>query len=268
MSIRILKLITILLPPILIGGFEYIRHEFLIDYLSMEAGNFYITLLTLILSYLVGTWMFSSFERSNQELVQEQAKRAVYVERERLAGELHDNLAQTLFFLNVKLKQGQIDEAREAVSEIDNTLRQAIFNLRTSPDNAISFNDRVLQWLHDWEMLTAVEVTKHIDIHTREFNTSEETQLFGIIQEAFTNIRKHSKASKASITFHANADGWTLTISDNGIGIQQSPKPNKQYGISLMRNRAHELGAKWELTTEAQGGTRLHMYSEQKRLMS
>jgi signal transduction histidine kinase len=266
MSIRMFKLITILLPPILIGGFEYIRHEFLLDYLSMEAGNFYITLLTLILSYLVGTWMFNSFERSNRELVQEQAKRAVYVERERLAGELHDNLAQTLFFLNVKLKQGQIDEAREAVSEIDNTLRQAIFNLRTSPDNAISFSDRVLQWLHDWEMLTAVEVSTNIDIDAREFNTSEETQLFGIVQEAFTNIRKHSKATKASITFHANADGWILTIVDNGIGIQQSPKLNKQYGISLMRNRAQELGAKWELTTEAQGGTRLNMYFDQRRL--
>jgi len=243
MSMRKFKLITILLPPLLIGGFEYIRHEFLLDYLSMEAGNFYITVLTLILSYLYGTWMFKSIERSNRELVQEQAKRAVYEERERLAGELHDNLAQTLFFLNVKLKQGQIDEAREAVSEIDNTLRQAIFNLRTSPDNASSFSDRILQWLHDWEMLTAVEVSPNINIDKREFSTSEETQLFGIVQEAFTNIRKHSKASKASITFHANTDSWTLTIVDNGIGIQQTPKPNKQYGISLMQKRTQELGA-------------------------
>lgn len=263
MSIRMFKVITILLPPLLIGGFEYIRHELLLDYLSMEAGNFYITLLTLILSYLVGTLMFNSFERSNQKLVQEQAKHAVYEERERLAGELHDNLAQTLFFLNVKLKQGQIDEAREAVSEIDNTLRQAIFNLRTSPDNSISFSDRIVQWIHDWEMLTAVEISTQMDIDAREFDTSEETQLFGVIQEAFTNIRKHSKASKASITFHADTDDWTLTIVDNGIGIQQSPEPNKQYGISLMRNRAQELGAKWELTSEVDVGTRIYMHFSQ-----
>lgn len=264
MSLRMFKLITILLPPLLIGGFEYIRHEFMLDYLSMEAGNFYITLLTLILSYLIGTWMFSSFERSNQELVQEQARRAVYEERERLARELHDNLAQTLFFLNVKLKQGQIEEAKEAVSEIDNNLRQAIFNLRTSPDDAISFTDRLMTWLRDWELLTAVELTPNIQIEDGQFSTSEETQLFGIVQEAFTNIRKHSKASKASISFQASTLNWELTIIDNGIGIQPSPKSSRQYGISLMRNRAQELGAKWELTSGNEG-TKLYMFSEERK---
>ncbi|TCZ74636.1 sensor histidine kinase [Paenibacillus albiflavus] len=265
MSMRKYKLITILLPPLLIGGFEYFRHEFLLDYLSMEAGNFYITLLTLILSYLVGTWMFKNVEQSNQELVQEQAMRAVYEERERLARELHDDLAQTLFFLNVKLKQGQIDEAREAVSEIDNNLRQAIFNLRTSPENAVSFSNRILQWLQDWRLLTGVAITSTIQINEREFHTSEETQLFGIIQEAFTNIRKHSKATKATITFQAIAEGWSLTIIDNGIGIQPKHDTTKQYGIAMMRNRAQELGAKWELTTAVEGGTKLHMYTDIRR---
>ncbi len=78
---------------------------FLLDVLSMEAGNFYMTLLTLLLSYLFGTWMFGRIQSMNVKLAEEQAKRAVYEERERLAQELHDNIAQILFFMNVQLKK-------------------------------------------------------------------------------------------------------------------------------------------------------------------
>lgn len=63
------------------------------------------TLLTLLLSYLFGTWMFGRIQSMNVKLAEEQAKRAVYEERERLAQELHDNIAQILFFMNVQLKK-------------------------------------------------------------------------------------------------------------------------------------------------------------------
>lgn len=134
LSLRTLKLFTIMPPPVLIGGFEYIRHDFLLGVLSMETGNLYITALTLLLSYLFATWMFRRIGRTNERLAAEEAKRAVYEERERLAQEPHDNIAQILFFLNVQARKGQIDEARSAVSELDHQLRQAIFNLRTVPE--------------------------------------------------------------------------------------------------------------------------------------
>lgn len=118
---RTLKWLTILLPTLLIGGFEYVRHDFLLDSLSMETGNLYITLLTLLMSFVFATWMFKRIARMNDTLAREQAKRAVYEERERLAEELHDNIAQVLFFLNVQLTKGQISEAREAVSRLTTT---------------------------------------------------------------------------------------------------------------------------------------------------
>ena len=63
--------------------------------------------------------------------------------------ELHDDLAQTLFFLNVKLRQGDIEEAKAAVSEIDNSLRQAIFNLRTPPEEGTSLEQRIHTYLRE-----------------------------------------------------------------------------------------------------------------------
>ncbi|TXK85630.1 sensor histidine kinase [Paenibacillus sp. N3.4] len=213
----------------------------------MEAGNFTITLITLLLSYLFASWMFQSIERSNEKLTHVEARRAVYEERERLARELHDDLAQTLFFLNVKLKQGHLDEAKAAVSEIDNSLRQAIFNLRTPPEEGSGFEQRIHKYLQDWQLAAGIELQENLDIEQQRFSSVEEVQLFGIIQEAFTNIRKHSMATEARIDLCARPSGWRLQITDNGCGLQQSKAKSKKYGIELMQKRAMELGATFVL---------------------
>ncbi|WP_420852144.1 sensor histidine kinase [Paenibacillus hamazuiensis] len=209
MSLKTLKLFTILLPPLIIGGFEYFRHEVLLHMLSMEVGNFYITVLTLLLSFLFAQWMFRKIERMSRRLAEERAHRAVYEERERLARELHDNIAQMLFFLNVKLKQGKTEEARSAVTEIDNHLRQAIFNLRTPPGEGISLRHRTRVWLQEWSAMTGIEAELRYGVPDGVFDVSQELQLFGIIQEACTNIRKHSRASRAVVTleWHRDTDG-------------------------------------------------------------
>ncbi|OPH51988.1 two-component sensor histidine kinase [Paenibacillus ferrarius] len=250
MSLRVFKLFTIFIPVIIIGGFEYIRHEFLLNYLTMEAGNFLITVITLLLSYLFASWMFESIERSNEKVTMGEARRAVYEERERLARELHDDLAQTLFFLNVKLKQGDIEEAKAAVSEIDNSLRQAIFNLRTPPEEGTGLEQRIHKFLKDWQLVTGIELQEKLQIEVHHFSAAEEVQLFGIIQEAFTNIRKHSQATEATIVLKAQPDSWLLHITDNGCGLQLHGEKSKKYGIELMQKRAAELDAAFELTTK------------------
>lgn len=253
MSLRLFKLFTIFVPVVIIGGFEYIRHEFLLNYLTMEAGNFSITVITLLLSYLFASWMFQSIERSNEQLTMGEARRAVYEERERLARELHDDLAQTLFFLNVKLKQGDLEEAKAAVSEIDNSLRQAIFNLRTPPEEGTSLEQRIHKFLNDWRLITGIELQEELEMDENSFSPAEEVQLFGIIQEAFTNIRKHSMATEAAILLEAQSDAWKLHITDNGRGLLHSEAIGTKYGIELMQKRASELGATFELKAKSAG---------------
>lgn len=269
MSLRTLKTLTILIPPLIIGGFEYIRHDFLLSELSMESGNLYITLLTLLLSYVFASWMFHSIGRTNERLAAEEAKRAVYEERERLAQELHDNIAQILFFLNVQLKKGQLQEARSAVAEIDHHLRQAIFNLRTPPEEAADFPARLSTWLEEWSGITGIAVEQSIRV-PEAIPPSSEVQLFAIIREAFTNVRKHSEADHAVIELgQAETEGrWILRIRDNGIGLSPEPKEtaetpaaaqgsssSNRYGLFQMRKHAEALGAELTVTTMEQGGT-------------
>ncbi|RXT14030.1 sensor histidine kinase [Ammoniphilus sp. CFH 90114] len=252
-----LKWFTILLPTIIIGGFEYIRHDFLLDYISMEEGNLYITILTFVLSYIFATWMFNKIKEMNQKIVGEQSRRAVYEEQERLARELHDNIAQGLFFLKVKLKQGDLGEARMAVNEIDNNLRQAIFNLRTLPDESITFTHRLGKWLGEWCDVTGIEISKKVGIPQGYFTTGEEVQLFGIIQEAFTNIRKHARANHAEIHLKTGPEGWFLVIADDGKGMNYTAPQKNHFGLSMIQERANKLGATLVLESPPQGGTKL-----------
>lgn len=258
MSFERLKLFTILLPSLVIGGFELIRHELLLDYLSMEVGNFYIILLTLLLSYWFSSWMFRKIHAMNRTIVEEQSRRAVYEERERLARELHDNIAQMLFFLNVQLKQGKTTEARSVVTEIDHHLRQAIFNLRSLPEDGVSFRERLDRWLREWSVLSGVEAEQRGTWPEGVFDSSEEVQLFAIVQEAFTNIRKHSLADRATLTWAFDGKGhWALTVRDNGTGGRLPADEAGKYGIPLMRKRAAELGAVLRVRLPGDGGMEL-----------
>ncbi|ETI70076.1 sensor histidine kinase [Neobacillus vireti] len=257
MSYRTLKIITILIPPLIIGSFELIRHSVLLHDLSMETGNYLIILITLAVSYVFSTWMFKMIEDKNHRLTTEREMRAVYEERERLAKELHDNIAQTLFLLKVNLKKGKINEASGLVNSIEANVRQAIYNLRVNPLEMISFPNRVENWLNEWSTVSGIEAKVRIQLTEGYFTPSEEVQLFGIIQEAFTNIRKHSGAKSAVLLFQIASDGWEMKIEDDGNGFAQDERNPNQYGLVMLKERVEKINAVLHITSEQNHGTKI-----------
>ncbi|MFB3169698.1 histidine kinase [Neobacillus sp. 179-C4.2 HS] len=265
MSYRLIQMLTVVLPTILIGGFEFFRHGFLLGHLSMETGNVLITILTFILSLLFSSWIFHIIKIKNDQLAEEQAKRAVYEERERLARELHDGIAQSLFFLNVKLKQGDLAAASSAVSTIDHHVRQAIFNLRSAPEEDGSLNSRVTKWISEWSSFTGIDVEMDFQTQNDLFTVKEEVQIFAIIQEAFANIRKHSGSTQAQIDFKGTQDQWQLRIWDNGRGIDIHSLSERKYGISMMRERARQVNAEFQIHKGVLGGTEIILTKEMQK---
>lgn len=258
MSYRYLKLITILIPTILIGGFEFFRHSglFLQD-LSMETGNYFITILTFIVSYTFSSWMFRTIEDKNHRISTEREIRAIYEERERLAKELHDNIAQTLFLLKVNLKKGKLNDAQGLVNSIDSNLRQAIYNLRTNPSEHITLSARIENWLDDWNTVSGIDLKVSINVNEIHFSPAEKVQLFGLIQEAFTNIRKHSDAESASLYFHTYPNKWELLIEDNGKGFSANETPPNKYGLIMMKERINKIGATIDFSSVKNQGSRI-----------
>lgn len=261
MTYRKLYLLTVFVPPLVIGSFEFLRHDILLAYIPMATGNLLITMISLVISFLFASWVFRMIRRMNDRLIEEQARRAVYEERERLAQELHDGIAQSLFYLNVVLRQGQVQEARAAVSEIDKQVRQAIFNLRTLPEEG-SFPKRLEKWLIQWSSLSGTDVDYTIEIPESFFTPAQEVQLFGIVQEAFANIRKHAAARNATLSLQQTAEGqWELVISDNGSGFDPQGISANHYGILMMRERSEKLGADFSIHSKESGGTTLSLHS-------
>lgn len=255
MSYRTLKVITILLPAILIGGFELLRHSVFLHKLSMSLGNYLIILLTLVIMYFFSTWMFNIIAKKNRRIASEREMRAVYEERERLAKELHDNIAQTLFLLKVNLSKGKIEEAKGLLNSIDANVRQAIYNLRMNPEEMPSLQKRIENWVNEWSAVSGIEARISIGTEEGSFSPAEEVQLFSIIQEAFTNIRKHSQATTAFLQLHTTSEGWTMTIKDNGKGFLPNQSERTRYGLVMLRERAQKMDAQLEIISELDDGT-------------
>lgn len=255
MSYKTLKIITILIPTLLIGGFEFLRHSVLLHHLSMETGNYFITFLTFIVFFVYTTWMFKTIAEKNQRISAEREMRAIYEERERLAKELHDNIAQTLFLLNVNLKKGKINEASSLVNSIDANVRQAIYNLRINPIDINSFPERIENWIESWSAVSGIDSKVIFDVKDGYFSPAEEVELFGIIQEVYTNIRKHSNAVSAILILKTIPDGWEMTIEDNGQGFLTADVGGNHYGLQILLERAHKIKATMDITSEPNVGT-------------
>jgi two-component system nitrate/nitrite sensor histidine kinase NarX len=223
----------------------------------METGNYFITILTFIISYAFSNWMFKTIKDQNHRISSEREIRAIYEERERLAKELHDNIAQTLFLLKVNLRKGKLNDAKGLVNSIDSNLRQAIYNLRTSPSEHVTLSTRIENWLDDWNTVSGIDLKSLININENFFTPAEEVLLFSLLQEAFTNIRKHSDAKCATILFHTHPNEWELVIEDDGKGFSENKIPPNKYGLLMMKERVAKLGAAIDITSEKEHGTRI-----------
>lgn len=252
-----MKLFTVLIPTLLIGGFEFFRHSVIHHHLSMETGNYLITILTLIISYAFASWMFKTIGLKNQRITNEREMRAIYEERERLAKELHDSIAQTLFLLKVYLKKGKIDEADSLVNSIDTQLRQAIFNLRMNPAEQVNFSNRIQNWIEDWVTVSGIDVNSDIVLFDHYFTPAKEVQLFGFVQEAFINIRKHSEATSVIFKFHTRNNDWELIIEDNGRGFNINEIGSNHYGLAMLKERSEKLNGSLEIDTQLNRGTKI-----------
>ncbi|GGO06145.1 sensor histidine kinase [Saccharibacillus kuerlensis] len=141
MSYRQIKWLILFLPTVVVGLWEYIRHQFLMSVLSMDAGNVLTPVLVFLISVTLLRRLFAMLERMQRELEQARTVKTNLEAREELARELHDGIAQSLFLLSVKLDRmergageaglgGELGAVRRTVHEVDRYVRQALANLK------------------------------------------------------------------------------------------------------------------------------------------
>ena len=202
-----------------------------------------------------------------QELLEKEQMLATMEERNRLARDLHDSVKQQIFAISMNLgavKTLLNSDIKRAISqvEISSKLAQQALNELTTLINTlrpVQLGDQSLQaalqdYLKIWEKQSGVSVVFRVEGGEKSIAQEAEQSLFRVVQEALSNISRHSRASAASIFLTFESDHIALQINDNGIGFDK--KLIKQgLGLHSMEERVKELNGKIKINSSAGGTT-------------
>ncbi|OME08802.1 sensor histidine kinase [Paenibacillus odorifer] len=250
----------LLLPTLMVGIWEVVRHQFLMPYISMDLGNYLTPVLVFLFTLVLLVPLFSLMERNQRELEQERALKEAMKAREGLAKELHDGMAQSLFLLSVKIdrleasrrngevSEENVDQIKKTVHEVNRYVRQAIANLKVpvSEQHSFSLEQSVKDQLAQMANEIMIEVSLEWSLQDEALSPSEKAELLSCIREATINVRKHTRAAKVSITGAGTEKNWSVAIVDNGEGFQHDPfEVNGSYGLQIMKERVEGMG--WKL---------------------
>jgi len=208
----------------------------------------------------------------NQRLVAREKEMAVSEERNLLAQELHDSIAQSLAFLNIQvqllgndLQQGQtktalqgLEQIREGVQECYDDVRELLVHFRTRVGNA-DLETAVRSALEKFEGQTGIRAVFSHRGTVPDMSPEHVLQAMHIVQESLSNVRKHAKASHVDVELVCEGE-CALYIKDNGIGFDAAHDHGDTHvGLSIMRERAHRIGAELALESEPGQGTRVRL---------
>ncbi len=202
---------------------------------------------------------------------------ATLEERERIAREMHDGIAQVVGFLNLKTKVvqqlvsgGRIEQAmaeltqmQKIVQEAYTDIRQSILSLRTARELERGLAPAIRDSANDFQEQNSIPVEMSLPEDGQiSFPAEAEVQLVRIVQEALANVRKHSRANKVWIRLDRRDDEAVLTVEDDGIGFDLSQVEGKKrrcFGLETMRERAESVGARLDVISVPGEGTRIQV---------
>ncbi|MEO6076762.1 MAG: ATP-binding protein, partial [Dokdonella sp.] len=200
-------------------------------------------------------------------LIQSRSQLATLGERQRLARDLHDTVKQKAFAMNLQLAtlrrqlgdhaaSGRVVQAERVSQQIQHDLAQILDELR-APDADLPFADRLRQRAQDWAQLSHIALDLDLAASPGLPAQSEEAML-RIVDEALSNVLRHSGATRTTISLHGDAAGLVLQITDNGSGMGTNALPGM--GLANMRERAQLLaGGGFTIASVDTGGVRIRV---------
>lgn len=194
------------------------------------------------------------------QLVAQAKEAGVVEERQRLAGEIHDTIAQGLTGIVAQLQAAE--QTRHRPEELRRHLRQARDLARASLTEArrsvralrpeqledATLGEAIGELVHGWSQRVAVPAELDTTGAPARADADVEAAVFRVAQEALTNVAKHSGASAVRLTLTYLDDTLLLDIHDNGTGFDPG-SPTDGYGLLGMRRRLAGVGG--TLTVES-----------------
>jgi signal transduction histidine kinase len=197
-------------------------------------------------------------------------------ERNRIARELHDSVAQYLICIGMNLEwcrtqlveqtpvHDRICSSKELARSAITRMRTAIFELSAISSVPSSLSLALNDLVRDIEKAAQLNVCLHIGEQRRSLSADIEHALYQITQEALFNVYKHAQAQTATVELRFRPNVVQLVVSDDGIGIgdEQLYAPTtsalgQHCGLRNMRARAQELDGRCTIRQGRRGGTRV-----------
>jgi len=211
----------------------------------------------------------------NTRLMRENLRMSLMSERQMMANEVHDSLAQTMAYMKMRIEllreallQYESGKALKYSGDIQQALDEAYASLR---ELLTQFRNRMdpLGLEHALDELaagyfdrTGVRLEFENRIPDLDLTVDQEVQVFHILQEALSNVARHSGAKDAKLTLDVVDGHYAFTVDDDGRGVfvmGAQPDLRHHFGISIMSERAQRLGGNIEIANRPQGGARLRL---------
>ena len=217
----------------------------------------------------------ASIAIENARLYKEIESLATVQERERIAREMHDGLAQALAYLHLKLGlleeraptnglariRPELGELKQLVWEAHQEVRQSIVGLRDSVSRSQELLPTLERFLRDFGAQHGIQVVLQAqDDRAPRLSAAAEAQLVRIIQGALTNVWKHAGATRAVVRVEGRGAHCEVSIHDGGCGFDPrtmgTGRPSG-FGLQGMRERAERLGGSLAIESRPGEGTRV-----------
>ena len=230
------------------------------------------------LLYTVGDLLSIAVERAR--LFARSTRLGAVEERNRLAREIHDTLAQGLTATTLQLESadalldaGDAEKAHEplrrALSLTRSNLeeaRRSVLDLRAAPLEGRPLSEALRALVDRWEAQTGISARYRSVNGSRPLPPSVEAALYRICQEALTNVATHAEAGRVIVRLVATPEQVRLAVEDDGRGFETSKVPGDRHGLVGMRERAEVLGGALEVHSEKGAGTRIEATVPLERL--
>ncbi|WP_238993752.1 sensor histidine kinase [Calothrix sp. PCC 6303] len=230
--------------------------------------------LVLIFVLLLVNALFSELKSRQQlalahERLREYALRiedqATLQERNRIAREIHDALGHSLTAQSIQLENALVYlesnlekaksfllEARKLSANLLQEVRCSVTTLRSDPLQGKSLDAAIQLLIVDFQ--SRMQISPNYSLRNNlsippELNRT----IYRIVQEALTNISKHSEATKVKIDIQTTKDSFLVRVEDNGIGFDLKQNTTG-FGLQSMRDRTNALGGQFYLNSEPEAG--------------
>ncbi len=187
-----------------------------------------------------------------------------------LAREIHDDLGQSIAALKMNLTmleraanraemQPVISDMRSILDSTITKTRALIHELRPPVLDTNGIIEALRWHLEDYRKQFGIDVVFAPGIEELELGAERSLAVFRIVQEALTNVARHSGATRVRVDVRSNSRTFLVVITDNGTGFARQPTENasRGFGILSMTERAERLGGRFRIHSEQGQGTRV-----------